>query len=237
MSYKGLVFAASALAALFASTAASADYYYSGYDYGSRTYNSGYGSARPAFWGYPALDLSHGNTRVLATYDEIQATREYNDWRYGPFRGNSYGPDRGVNDYGRNYLPPYLLTGYRDYDWRDYGPEYDNAGYGPDEEDAPYYGGEDRERYYGRGSYDYSYGQDYGRDYGRGSYGYSYYRPSYRDEPRYSSAYYREREYEHGWGGYRERRYEQGWSEYRRPGYTSGWSYSRGTSYGSGWGD
>lgn len=227
MSYKGLAFAATVLAAVCASWTASADYYYSGYDYGNRSFNSGYGSVRPSFWGYPALDLSHGNTRVLATYDEIQATREYNDWRYGPFNGNGYGPDRGVNDYGRNYLPPYLLTNYPDYDWADYGRGYDYAD-GPGE-DGGYYGpDEDRGPYY------------YGRRYDD----YSYYRPSYRyansgwrDEPRYNASYYREREYERGWGGYRERRYEEGYGEYRRPGYASGWSYSRGASYGSGWGE
>ena len=240
MSYKGFVFAVSALAAIAASSAASADYYYSGYDYGNRTFESGYGAVRPSFWGYPALDMSGGRTRVLATYDEIQATREYNDWRYGPFNGSGYRvTDRGVDDYGRNYFGPYLLSGYRDYDWRDYGPDYDYAGYGEgyygaDEDRGGYYGrGWDREQGYGRGYSEYSRYSPYSR-----------YNPEWRDETRYSSSYYREREYERGWSGYREHRYEERWGEerrgeYRRPGYGSGWSYYRGAGYGggSGWGD
>ena len=80
MSYKGLVFAAAALAVACASTAANADYYYSGYDYGSRTWNSGYGNIRPSFWGYPALLLRGDQTKVIATADEIEAAREYREY-------------------------------------------------------------------------------------------------------------------------------------------------------------
>jgi len=121
-----------------------------------------------------------------------------------------------------------MLTKYREYDWRNYGPDYDYQSYGYGEDEGP---DGDREQYYGRRSYDDAYGPDYGRR----SYNYSYSR-EYREEPRYSSSYYRERDYERGWGGYRERRYERDWSD-RRPGYTSGWSYSRAASYGSCWGE
>ena len=94
MSYKGLVFAAAALAVACASTAANADYYYRGYDYGSRTWNSGYGNIRPSFWGYPALLLRGDQTKVIATADEIEAAREYREYEeryaYGRYYGGDY---------------------------------------------------------------------------------------------------------------------------------------------------
>ena len=95
MSYKGLVFAAAALAGAFASTAAGAlpasaglgvqpagsaavmvDYYYSGYDYTRHHRHSGYGSIRPSFWGYPALWLPN-EPKVIATADEVQWARDH----------------------------------------------------------------------------------------------------------------------------------------------------------------
>ena len=181
MSYKGLVFAAAALAVACASTAANADYYYSGYDYGSRTWNSGYGNIRPSFWGYPALLLRGDETKVIATADEIEAAREYREYQeryaygsgydgyndgpdlaaipgaliggmYGVLRGAAYGAARGA-DY---------------YSGPDYGPAYYGSGY------------------YSAPSYDSPYGHGY---YSRPRYDPAYDGPGYDSRPRYDSAY------------------------------------------------
>ncbi len=248
MSYKGLVFAAAALAATFASTAANADYYYSGYDYGRHSWNSGYGSVRPSFWGYPAL-LLPGEPKVLATADEIEWAREYEDRfarrRYdepglaglpGALIGGAFGAVTGAfkdaarGSEGRPYYDPAY-----------YGSEY----YGEPDYGSAYRGPEDyREPGYGsayRGPEDY-------REPGNGS---AYRGPEYSREPGYGSAYrgpeyYREPGYGSAYRGPEDSR-EPGYASayrgpeyYREPGYGSaygGSAYYRGAGYPTGWGD
>ena len=239
MSYKGLVFAAAALALACASTAANADYYYSGYDYGSRTWNSGYGNIRPSFWGYPALLLRGDQTKVIATADEIEAAREYREYEekyaYGRYHGGDYdGP-------GLLGLPGALLSAlsgaangaFRD---ADYGADYySGPGYGREYGGSGYYSARGYDSgYYGHGydsrpryepAYDgpaYDSGPRYepayeGRRYDSGPrYDPPYDGPRYDSGPRYGSAYYGEP------GGY---------GAYNRG------SYGGGSVRSSGWGD
>jgi hypothetical protein len=225
MSYKGLVFAAAVLAVACASTAANADYYYSGYDYGSRTWNSGYGNIRPSFWGYPALLLRGDQTKVIATADEIEAVREYREYQeryaYGRYYGGDYdGYSEGPGLLG---LPGALLSGLfgaADGAFRgaaygaDYysGPEY--GYYSARGYDSGYYG----HSYYGRPRYEPAYeGRGY---FSRPRYDPPYDGPRYDSGPRYGSAYYGE---------------PGGDAAYYRGSYS--YSYSGGGDYGSGWGD
>jgi hypothetical protein len=195
MSYKGLALAAAAaLAAIFASTAASADFYYSGLD-------RSYGGFRTAFWGWPALDLSGGDQKVIATYDEIQHERDelvasYEDPYYGPGYAPGYVRANAFDEVQRRFVEAYRGgyyygrgdgpdgEGLDEYAGPDYGPEYrerDYGRYGPVYDEEPRerwasHAGWDRgywgDRGYGRERY---YGSDYGRGYGYGGYG----RPAY----------------------------------------------------------
>ena len=235
MSYKGLVFAAAALAVACASTAANADYYYRGYDYGSRTWNSGYGNIRPSFWGYPALLLRGDQTKVIATADEIEAAREYREYEeryaYGRYYGGDYdGP-------GLLGLPGALLSrlsGAADGVFRD-------AAYGEDYYNGPEYGGSG---YYSARGYDSGY---YGHSYySRPRYEPAYDGPAYDSGPRYEPAY-EGRRYDSGPRydpPYDGPRYDSGprygSAYYGEPGgygaYNRG-SYGGGSGRSSGWGD
>jgi hypothetical protein len=225
MSYKGLVFAAAALAASAIWAPANADYYYSGYDYGSRTWNSGYGNIRPSFWGYPALLLRGDETKVIATADEIEAAREYREYEERYAGGLYY--DGDYDGPGLLGLPGVLLSGLSaaaDGVFRD-------AAYGADYYNGPGYG-----RAYGNSGY-------YGvRGYDSGYYGHSYYSgPRY--EPAYEDrGYYSRRPYDPPYDG---PRYDSGSrygsAYYGEPGgdaayYRGSYGYSGG-GYGSGWGD
>jgi hypothetical protein len=228
MSYKGLVFAAAALAVACASTAANADYYYSGYDYGSRTWNSGYGNIRPSFWGYPALLLRGDQTKVIATADEIEAAREYREYWEREYR-ERYAYGSGYDGYYDRpdlaAIPGALIGGIASaltgaaygaargadyYGGPDYGPAYYGSGYySASRYDSPYGDG-----YYSRPRYDSAYdGPAYDS---RPRYAPAYDGPAYDSGPRYGSAYYGEA------GG--------------NAGYYRG-SYGGGAGYGSGWGD
>ena len=169
MSYKGLVFAAAALAVACASTAANADYYYSGYDYGSRTWNSGYGNVRPSFWGYPALLLRGDETKVIATADEVEAAREYREYGEREYR-ERYAYGSGYDGYYDRpdlaAIPGALIGGIASaltgaaygadyYSGPDYGPAYYGSGYyRAPSYDSRYYG----DSYYSRPGYDSAYG-------------------------------------------------------------------------------
>ncbi len=239
MSYKGLVFAAAALAATAVWAPANADYYYSGYDYGSRTWNSGYGNIRPSFWGYPALLLRGDQTKVIATADEVEAAREYREYEEKYADGRYYGGDYdGYSDGpGLLGLPGALLSGL-------FGAAdgaFRGAAYGADYYSGPDYGRE----YYGSGSYG-ARGYGYYSYYGRPRYEAAYDGPDYDRRPRYDSAY-------DGPGYYSRPRYDlpydgprygngprYGSAYYGEPGgygesYRGG--YGGGSGRSSGWGD
>ncbi len=239
MSYKGLVFAAAALAGAFASTAASAmptfaglapqpadaaavkvHYDYSGYHYASRSRDSGYGSVRPSFWGYPELWLA-GQPKVIATADEIQWERDYEDGYDGRYGGRPY------DEAGLLGLPAALIGGV----FGAAADAFNGAGRGseyfgrPYDDDAYYGSEEDREH-----GYDSAYRRaEYDREQGYGS---AYGDSGYDREPDYVSAYRGPRYYrEHGYvSAYRGPRY------YREHGYGSayrGSEYYREHGYGS----
>ena len=159
MSYKGLVFAAAALAGAFASTAASAmpgsaglasqpadtavvkvHFDYSGYHYASHRRDAGYGSVRPSFWGYPALWLP-GEPKVIATADEIQWAHDH-EYRRGR---------RSYDEPGLLGIPGALIGGMLGavsgaFDGPDRGNEYFDQ---PDDDEEYYGSGYDREQDYG----------------------------------------------------------------------------------------
>ncbi len=190
MSYKGLVFAAVALAVSAVPAAAHRDYYYSGYEHPGRSWNSGYGSVRPSFWGWPALYLP-GQPKVIATADEVERVRAYEDW-YG------YRPDYDpyYDGPGLAGLPGALIgaaTG-----------AFEGAARGSEYFERPYEG---PDYYYSRPSYGPAYRN------------YSYYGPDYDRGPRYASERYEEPRYGYGWREDRRWSYGPGWSEYREAGY------------------
>ena len=261
MSYKGLVFAAAALAGAFASTAASAlpgsaglaskpadtavikvHFDYSGYHYASHRRDAGYGSVRPSFWGYPALWLP-GEPKVIATADEIQWAHDH-EYRRGR---------RSYDEPGLLGIPGALIGGMLGavsgaFDGPDRGNEYFDQ---PDDDEEYYGSGYDREQDYGYAHR----GPGYDRERGYGSayrrfgydrepgYGSAYRGVEYRRESGYVSAYYRGSEYYpkpgyvsayRGSGYDREPGYSsayRGSEYYRRPGYGSAY---RGSEYYSG---
>jgi hypothetical protein len=202
MSYKGLVFAAVALAVSAAPAAAHGDHYYSGYDYASRSWNSGYSSVRPSFWGWPALYLP-GQPKVIATADEIERTQAYEEW-YG------YRPDYDpyYNGLSLTGLPGALTSTAAD--------ALEDAARGAGNSEPPY----DSPDYYdGRPSY---------RPAG---YNYSYDAPDYDRGQRYDPGNYDEPRYGYGWREHRRWSHVPGWSNYRKADYGSehgGADYSSG---------
>jgi hypothetical protein len=190
MSFKGLVFAAVALAASAVPAAAHRDYYYSGYDHPTRSWNSGYGSVRPSFWGWPALYLP-GQPKVIATADEVERVSAYEDW-YG------YRPDYDPYYEGPGLagLPGALIGAVSG--------AFEGAARGAEYFERPYEG---PDYYYSRPSYGPSYRN------------YSYDGPDYDRRPRYAPERYDEPRYGYGWREHRRWSDGPGWSDYREAGY------------------
>ncbi len=203
MSYKGLVFAAITLAASAAPAAAHRDYYYSGYNHASRSWNSGYSSVRPSFWGWPTLYLP-GQPKVIATADEVERAQAYEDW-YG-YRPDS---DPYYGGLGLAGLPDALNGAAADA----FEDAAQSAGYSGQPDDGPDY---DYDRPgYRPTSYAYS-------DSGADDDGERHYGPVYYDEPRHGYGWRKHRGWSHG----------SGWNHYRKmdhrderqgPDFGSGW--------------